>query len=232
VQEPVISTKKGTGLFAVPVLVVLIAILTVCAILTWSGAFGVIPNKAIMMVLTISMGSAIALALLVIFLLIRVRKLISASGADNHAAMHDPLTGAANRRHFEQRLGELVNDKSPSHVLMMLDLDRFKPVNDLYGHAAGDALLKEILFGLNRVVTPKDMVARLGGDEFAILLNGTNAKTAVKVALDSLEFVSKYRLTWQGHRISVGTSIGLVQINRPGLKRCMPPKRQAEVLRF
>jgi len=131
--------------------------------------------------------------------------------------MHDPLTGTANRRQFEQELNELVGQSAPSHVLMMLDLDRFKPVNDLYGHAAGDALLKEISSGLAKLVSPRDMVARLGGDEFAIILNRSDQKHAESVALKALEFVTKYRLSWEGHRISVGTSIGLVNIDKPNL---------------
>ncbi len=144
-------------------------------------------------------------------------ELEATSGEETHAAMHDPLTGAANRRQFEQRLDELVSEENPSHVLMMLDLDRFKPVNDLYGHAAGDALLKEITAGLHKLVSPKDTVARLGGDEFAILLRSTSPQISDAVALRALEFVIKFRLNWQGQRISVGTSIGIVNIDKPGL---------------
>ncbi len=148
----------------------------------------------------------------------RNRLLVKASGVENHAAMHDPLTGVANRRQFEQRLEAMVKDPRPKHVLLMLDLDRFKPVNDLYGHAAGDALLVEISAGLSKIVTPRDTVARLGGDEFAILLNSTNAQVAEAVSVRALEFVKNYRLDWEGHRITVGTSIGVVHIAKPGLK--------------
>lgn len=146
------------------------------------------------------------------------RLLVKTSGAENHAAMHDPLTGVANRRQFEQRLEAMVKDPRPKHVLLMLDLDRFKPVNDLYGHAAGDALLIEISAGLSKIVTPRDTVARLGGDEFAILLNSTNAQVAEAVSVRALEFVKHYRLDWEGHRVTVGTSIGVVHIAKPGLK--------------
>jgi len=153
-----------------------------------------------------------ALCVTVSLLLVRCRELINTSGVETHAAMHDPLTGTANRRQFEQQLNELVAESAPRHMLLMLDLDRFKPVNDLYGHAAGDALLKEISAGLSKLVNSRDTVARLGGDEFAIILNQTDQERAESVTLAALEFVTKYRMNWDGHRISVGTSIGLVNI--------------------
>lgn len=136
--------------------------------------------------------------------------------ADNHAAMHDPLTGVANRRHFEQRLSAMLDDPAPAHALLMIDLDRFKPVNDLYGHAAGDALLRDIAAGIARCVSGDDLVARLGGDEFALLLHDTDADSAQRTALQVLDGVLRYRLTWEGQRISVGTSIGLVTIDASG----------------
>ncbi|MGQ7845244.1 bifunctional diguanylate cyclase/phosphodiesterase [Granulosicoccus sp. 3-233] len=147
----------------------------------------------------------------------RLQELETARGVDNHAALHDALTGAANRRQFENRLSQLLEDGTPSHTLLMIDLDRFKPINDLYGHAAGDALLREITQGFKRLVRRDDLVARLGGDEFAILLPGISSNKAEKSALDVLSFVMKYRLTWESERLSVGASIGLVNINQPGL---------------
>ncbi len=134
---------------------------------------------------------------------------------DNHALLHDPMTGAANRRHFGSVLDKLSHDGSATHSLLMIDLDRFKPVNDLYGHAAGDALLTEVAVGLDRIVGKDDLVARLGGDEFAVLLHARSGAAAEEVALAILEFISRYRLNWQGNRVGVGTSIGMVAIDRP-----------------
>jgi len=144
-----------------------------------------------------------------------------ARDAHSHASLHDPMTGAANRRAFERRLGELVAAEKPRHVLLMLDLDRFKPVNDLHGHAAGDQLLREISGGLQRLVHRGDMIARLGGDEFAALLCNTTSVGAERIAVDMRDFVRRYRLDWQGERIGVGTSIGLVAIDRLGLVPAM-----------
>lgn len=169
------------------------------------------------LLLVISVGSLALLNRHVSNLLKNNLELQATSGEESHAAMHDPLTGAANRRQFEQRLDELVLEENPSHVLMMLDLDRFKPVNDLYGHAAGDALLQEITSGLSKIISPSDTIARLGGDEFALLLQSTTPQASEATALRALEFVSKYRLNWKGQRISVGTSIGIANIDAPGL---------------
>ncbi len=80
----------------------------------------------------------------------------------------DPLTGLVNRRGFELALGDLCREGS-TFTLLAIDLDRFKPVNDLHGHATGDELLRQVSRRLVSVVRSHDIVARLGGDEFAVL---------------------------------------------------------------
>ena len=98
-------------------------------------------------------------------------------GELHHIAYHDSLTDLANRACFQERLRVAVErsttERRFSFAVMYLDLDRFKIVNDSLGHAAGDALLKEVARRLNACVRPNDLVARLGGDEFAILLEET-----------------------------------------------------------
>jgi len=136
---------------------------------------------------------------------------------DVHEALHDPLTGAANRRQFERVLDELCGEPAPHHALLFLDLDRFKPVNDLHGHAAGDRLLCDIAAGLRQLARPGDLVARLGGDEFAVLLRRSAAAETRSLATAMLDFVASYRLMWNGQRVTVGTSIGVVTIDTPKL---------------
>lgn len=85
-----------------------------------------------------------------------------------YAATHDPLTGLLNRAGFEERFS--TPGPSAARALVVVDLDRFKPVNDRLGHAAGDELLEVVARRLERVSTPGDSVGRLGGDEFAVLL--------------------------------------------------------------
>jgi diguanylate cyclase (GGDEF)-like protein len=134
-----------------------------------------------------------------------------------HEALHDPLTGAANRRSFELSLKEITELKNPQHALLMIDLDNFKPVNDIYGHAAGDQILCGITAGIKRLSRPSDLVCRLGGDEFAVLLSDVDLKTAEGLACELLDFVRGYRIIKKGLAVQVGTSIGMVLIDRPGL---------------
>ncbi|MDQ2585473.1 GGDEF domain-containing protein [Saccharothrix yanglingensis] len=108
----------------------------------------------------------------------------------SHQAHHDPLTGLANRALFERRLDEAMaahqRDGSP-FGLLFVDLDDFKAVNDVSGHAHGDALLERVAQRLLRCVRDTDVVARLGGDEFGVLVEGVEEpeKVAFRV-LDSL----------------------------------------------
>jgi diguanylate cyclase (GGDEF)-like protein len=86
-----------------------------------------------------------------------------------HAAQHDPLTGLPNRMQLHARLGDALAAGDGVSVLL-LDLDRFKPVNDTHGHGAGDEVLRIVAGRLRAAVRPADLVARLGGDEFAVLV--------------------------------------------------------------
>jgi diguanylate cyclase (GGDEF)-like protein/PAS domain S-box-containing protein len=101
-----------------------------------------------------------------------------AEGELLHIAYHDSLTDLANRNCFQERLQVAVErsrtERRFRFAVMVLDLDRFKLVNDSLGHPAGDELLKEVARRLNACVRPRDLVARLGGDEFAILLEDTH----------------------------------------------------------
>lgn len=93
-----------------------------------------------------------------------------------HKALHDPLTGLPNRAMFNMQIGQAYAQARSSKTelaIMLLDLDRFKNVNDTFGHAAGDKLLIEVAARLQSVMRQGDLVARLGGDEFAILASGS-----------------------------------------------------------
>jgi diguanylate cyclase (GGDEF)-like protein len=131
----------------------------------------------------------------------------------DHAARHDPLTGLLNRRGFDDALarwrdGDVGTDAV--HSLVLIDLDKFKPVNDQAGHAAGDALLKRLAGIFLDNTRPKDLVARLGGDEFALVLRGLDAEAATQVAERIRQLVHDFTFEWQGQHFQLGTSMGLV----------------------
>ena len=116
------------------------------------------------------LGVVVVVISLLLFGLARSTKALEKARAEAlHRAMHDPLTGLANRALFTERL-----ERSPLPLtLLALDLDRFKHVNDTLGHEAGDELLRQVATRLSTLVREGDLVARLGGDEFMILLSGS-----------------------------------------------------------
>ena len=131
------------------------------------------------------------------------------------AATHDALTGLVNRREFESRVeAALVSARNSDrqHVVCYLDLDQFKIVNDSCGHAAGDALLKQLAGVLQAKLRESDTLARLGGDEFGVLLQGCSLERARLIAADLLAAVRDHRLMWEGRAFAVGVSIGLVAV--------------------
>ena len=100
-----------------------------------------------------------------------------------YRASVDPLTGLANRSTFDERLLQvlaLAERQQSGFALMYVDLDRFKPVNDQYGHAVGDELLIEVARRLRAAVRDTDVVARLGGDEFVVIATRASSRERVE----------------------------------------------------
>lgn len=105
-------------------------------------------------------------------------------------AVTDPLTGAYNRRHFLEELQREMSRSNRSACpcsLIMFDIDRFKEVNDRFGHEAGDRVLKKLTEMIRKRIRTTDLLARWGGEEFMILLANTNLRPAVKLAEDLLQ---------------------------------------------
>ena len=133
----------------------------------------------------------------------------------SYQAGHDALTGLYNRREFDNRLVELLENAKLTgrqHILLYLDLDQFKIVNDTCGHTAGDKLLLQLSVLLGHKVRKNDVLARLGGDEFGVLLVGCDIEYGKKVAESFLTLVSDFRFVWEDKIFQVGVSIGLVPV--------------------
>jgi len=129
----------------------------------------------------------------------------------------DPLTETLNRRGFERELTRslaYVKRYEASAALIYIDLDRFKPVNDRFGHAAGDAVLKAIAAALLQQVRASDLVARLGGDEFVVLLWNVSGAVAAAKALALEAAISAARPRFANATLTVGASAG-VALLRP-----------------
>jgi diguanylate cyclase (GGDEF)-like protein len=139
-----------------------------------------------------------------------------------HLARHDVLTGLANRAEFNARLDEAsrrLKRNGGNVTVMMLDLDRFKGVNDTLGHLAGDQLLTEVARRLQSTVRDTDVLARLGGDEFAIIQEGgaDQHEGAVALALRIIEAISA-AFELNGQEARVGVSIGIAMAPENGVE--------------
>ena len=133
----------------------------------------------------------------------------------SYQASHDALTGLINRREFDNRLHAALltaQRREATHALLYIDLDQFKVVNDTCGHQAGDRLLRDITGLLQSRVRTADTIARLGGDEFGVLLEGCSLEQATRVAEGVRQGIRDYRFTWGSTTLSVGASVGVVQI--------------------
>ncbi len=128
-------------------------------------------------------------------------------------AITDELTGLLNRRGFQGELQRILGAarRYQEHgVLIYVDLDGFKPVNDTYGHAAGDEVLKKVARILQENVRDTDHAGRLGGDEFAVLLTRTKWKDGLTLAEEIDRRMNCSFITWQGRRIELRASLGFL----------------------
>jgi diguanylate cyclase (GGDEF)-like protein len=135
-----------------------------------------------------------------------------------HIAMHDALTSLPNRALLMDRLNQSISNaqrRKRSLALLMLDLDRFKEINDTLGHLTGDALLQQVGARLRNVLRDSDTVARLGGDEFAVLLPNVSDTNALRIAAAIHERLEKVYEVYE-HSLYVGVSIGVAVFPQHG----------------
>jgi diguanylate cyclase (GGDEF)-like protein len=129
----------------------------------------------------------------------------------SHQARHDALTGLCNRRELERRVGEALGSAAAgaTHVLAVVDLDRFKMVNDACGHLAGDELLRTVARLMTAGVRTHDVVARLGGDEFAVLLLDCGPRDGLVVVDKLRRAVEEMDFRWDGRSWPLTLTAGL-----------------------
>jgi diguanylate cyclase (GGDEF)-like protein len=140
------------------------------------------------------------------------RTLRKQASETKHQALHDPLTGLHNRSYFRERVEQAVlHGKAGGErtCLMLIDLDRFKEVNDTLGHHNGDQLLRQIGTRLKNELRDSDTVARLGGDEFGVLLRNVADTTQVVRTAERILTCLKQPLFFMGLTLDVGASIGI-----------------------
>jgi diguanylate cyclase (GGDEF)-like protein len=149
-------------------------------------------------------------------------------------AMHDPLTGLPTRNLLNDRLEHALTTANRDHTqlaLMFLDLDKFKPVNDQYGHDVGDLLLQQVAHRLQAVVRASDTVARIGGDEFIVLLpTMQNADDAEKIASKIFEAM-RQPFECGSHHLQISCSIGIALYPEHG-KTGLELLKQADIAMY
>jgi diguanylate cyclase len=145
-------------------------------------------------------------------------------------SMTDPLTGLPNRREFNDRLEERMSAwkrRKEAFTLLILDVDRFKKLNDKHGHLAGDQVLAATGRALRAAIRREDAVARYGGEEFAILLPNTELEAATRVARNVRDAVARVVVKHNGRQIKITASGGLATIQADELSESLIQRADA-----
>ena len=137
---------------------------------------------------------------------------------NEHQALHDSLTGLPNRRYFDNRMKALFDQAQQpggeaNVTLVRVDGDRFKYINDTFGHEAGDAVLQRIGSVMQQKSRAQDFLARVGGDEFSILLSGDNNDARAAALIDRIRDGLLEPLIFQGNRCSIQASFGVATVD-------------------
>jgi len=133
------------------------------------------------------------------------------------SARCDALTGVSNRSSFDSSLDReisLSKRNTQALSLLVIDIDHFKSVNDNFGHAAGDEVLKAVSDKIQESMRNSDLVFRYGGEEFVAILNNSDCDEALEVAERILDTVRDNVIEYQGQELSVSVSIGLTCLNQ------------------
>ena len=159
----------------------------------------------------VALERSLVLLPLLVLPLLAVQRAARHAQISEHLAMHDPLTGLPNRARFYRRLNQAITVAEPDEcvALLVVDLDRFKEINDTLGHHYGDEVLRQVAQRLRERVGEDATVARLGGDEFAILLPRlASGDAALEIAEDARRSLTA-PLDAAGIRLDIGGSVGV-----------------------
>lgn len=168
-------------------------------------------------------GIWMATILSVVILLIGARLLRSTqrrAAQMRYLADHDALTGLPNRTLFEDRLSHALADARRNKTqcaLIFVDLDHFKVINDTYGHAIGDVVLREVAARLGACVRDSDTIGRLGGDEFVMLLPDINGEQGASRVAEKARQALAEHISFEGHRIPLSASMGIAIYPQHGM---------------
>ena len=176
-------------------------------------------NQRIIYTAIAYIGLTFALIAFFIPKLNRMRKeIVRQAGVLEYQSCHDALTGLPNRVLFENRMKQGLEDnrrQNAHYAILLIDLNRFKEVNDTLGHAIGDMVLQETGYRLHKLVRNSDTLVRLGGDEFALIIANVDEEGATTVAKKLIESVEKPYFIEQ-HRLHISASVGIAVTPQDG----------------
>ncbi|WP_415902412.1 GGDEF domain-containing protein [Neptuniibacter sp. QD29_5] len=208
-----IITKNGQiGVtFAVTAVSIVLSVIITFSILTLAG----VSEEIYTVSLIISVVAPTLIAPLVTWNLVKLLiKVHDLEQQQRRLATYDGLTGALNRRAFfesVETIKQQIEKEQTDLTLAYMDLDDFKPINDLYGHVVGDKVLKSFVATLRDELRSTDIIARVGGEEFVIVLPNTDIDNAQTILDRIRNKVAEHPLAIEGHCIKLSVSIGLSQ---------------------
>lgn len=141
----------------------------------------------------------------------KTKKLLQQKDELAYLASHDYLSGLLNRRVLEQKINDIISHSNKSEQyfsLLFIDIDKFKDINDTYGHDAGDEVIKIISLRLSEQITTSDFVGRVGGDEFVLCLNLKNSDIEISTFIDNLKKMLNHDVLYKDTIIEAKVSIG------------------------
>jgi diguanylate cyclase (GGDEF)-like protein len=154
-----------------------------------------------------------------------------AEARNRYMAEHDGLTGLLNRTQFERALKKSTDDLNMEKcAVLCIDLDRFKPVNDTYGHFAGDEVLRIVAQRIKQLIGDRGIVARLGGDEFIALLHEAISKDQVMMLCDNVIEQVGQKISFEDYDLHVGASVGVAWWPDDALSADMVVRRADQAL--
>lgn len=200
------------------VLFILILLFTVSYILFGYSLIGTKPDPITQLLSVMLFCGGLFVILVVNMSLVALRKLMLVAQRERFRAMHDELTGLPNRSYLYEQMADLLEESTRNKrnfVVLLMDLDRFKDVNDTLGHHYGDELLRRIAPALMSCVKYDNIVARVGGDEFAIVIPNSTTQSAIRIIN---KIVSNVEQDYQidDHSLDVRMSIGLSEFPEDG----------------
>lgn len=172
-----------------------------------------VPGVAEILITAVFFGGSLFVLLITRSSLSSIEYIRRISALELHYAYHDQLTGLPNRNFLYDKIDGLIRDgglRRSSFVVLMMDLNQFKEINDSMGHQAGDKLIQYVATRIKKILRVTDIFVRLGGDEFAVLLPGADEKTAKTVAQSIVQFMRE-PFKVDRRQIPIGLSIGLAR---------------------